>query len=138
MMTNVLLRLLPHADPASCGKSDTETVPLARHQEALTMGLMTDPNTQATLATFISRFHKPGSLLCYVAGVAYMLALAYPTLNAGTYFSENALLPGLVDREYSESSYNVDLQADEYKKVIANNDGIPVGYLETKFTELVS
>ncbi|XP_038046352.1 glycosylphosphatidylinositol anchor attachment 1 protein-like [Patiria miniata] len=100
------------------------------------MGLMTDPYTQAVLATFIGRFHKVGSLLCYVAGVAYMLALAYPTLNAGTYFSENALLPGLVDREYADSSYNVEQLAEEYKKVIDGGEGLPVAYMETKFTQL--
>ena len=32
----------------------------------------------------------------YVAGVIYLFALAYRGLNDGTYFSENALLPGLV------------------------------------------
>uniref|UniRef100_A0ABM0LWL3 Glycosylphosphatidylinositol anchor attachment 1 protein-like n=1 Tax=Saccoglossus kowalevskii TaxID=10224 RepID=A0ABM0LWL3_SACKO len=40
------------------------------------------------------------SVLCYVIGIVWMLALAYKPLNAGTYFSENALLPGLVEREF--------------------------------------
>ena len=100
------------------------------------MGLMTDPKTQATLSAFISRFYKIGSVLCYVAGIAYMLALAYPTLNAGTYFSENALLPGLVDREYSDASYNVDQRAEAYKKVIDSDDRMPVEYLKAMFTEI--
>ncbi|XP_022080896.1 glycosylphosphatidylinositol anchor attachment 1 protein-like isoform X1 [Acanthaster planci] len=100
------------------------------------MGLMTDPKTQAFLSNFISRFHKAGSLLCYLAGMAYMLALAYPPLNAGTYFSENALLPGLVDREYGDNSYNVEQLAEEYKRAVESIEGLPVRYMETKFTEL--
>ena len=35
-------------------------------------------------------------VLSYLAGVAYLFALAFRGLNDGTYFSENALLPGLV------------------------------------------
>ncbi|KAK6983574.1 glycosylphosphatidylinositol anchor attachment 1 protein, partial [Biomphalaria glabrata] len=37
--------------------------------------------------------------LLYVVGLIGFLAQAYQPLNAGTYFSENALLPGLVETE---------------------------------------
>ena len=58
------------------------------------MGLLTNPKTRAKLISIISRFCNPLCFLCYVVGVCWFFALAYRPLNAGTYFSENALLPG--------------------------------------------
>jgi glycosylphosphatidylinositol transamidase len=61
-----------------------------------TMGLINNPTTRRKLVSFISRFNSPLCLLCYVGGFVWFLALAYPPHIAKTYFSENALLPGLV------------------------------------------
>jgi hypothetical protein len=38
--------------------------------------------------------------LLYVAGVVYLAGIVWPAFNDRTYFSENALLPGLVDDEF--------------------------------------
>jgi glycosylphosphatidylinositol transamidase len=47
-------------------------------------------------------------LLCamlYVAGVGAALGIVWPALHGRTYFSENALLPGLVDNLFHDN-YN--------------------------------
>ena len=49
-----------------------------------------------SLLTYSTKYCNKLCLLSYVAGVVYFLALAYRGLNDATYFSENALLPGLV------------------------------------------
>ena len=41
-------------------------------------------------------------LLAYIGGLVWMLLLANDEYNAGTYVSENALLPGLVCRAREE------------------------------------
>lgn len=51
----------------------------------------------------ISLLRSWSNVLCgllYLAGVVYFGCLVYPAFNAKTYFSENALLPGLVDEEF--------------------------------------
>ena len=58
------------------------------------MGLLTNPQTREKLVGIIKRFENRLCVLCYLVGVGWFLALAYRPLNAGTYFSENALLPG--------------------------------------------
>ncbi|KAK3085911.1 hypothetical protein FSP39_010424 [Pinctada imbricata] len=72
------------------------------------MGLLSDPQKRKKIVDCIAKYNTKLCFLCYVAGVVWFLALAYKPLNAGTYFSENALLPGLVDGEfYSEIDMSV-------------------------------
>jgi len=47
------------------------------------------------ISQFISRHDLKMCLLCYVVGVVWFILLAHPELNGRTYFSENALLPGI-------------------------------------------
>ena len=58
------------------------------------MGLFTNPETRKKISTIIARYNNKLCFLCYLIGVGWFLALAHPPLNAHTYFSENALLPG--------------------------------------------
>jgi len=58
------------------------------------MGLFSDPKTRNKIAGLIARYNNKLCLLCYLAGFIWFLALAYVQVNARTYFSENALLPG--------------------------------------------
>ena len=58
------------------------------------MGVLTNPKTRQKFVNFISNHNAKLCVLCYIAGLAWFLALAYKPLNASTYFSENALLPG--------------------------------------------
>jgi len=58
------------------------------------MGLLTNPQARARISQLVSKYNNIISCLCYVAGVLGFLALAHKNVNAGNYFSENALLPG--------------------------------------------
>lgn len=59
------------------------------------MGLLSNPKSRQKLVTAVSKYNNILCVLCYVVGVTWFMALAYTPLNAKTYFSENALLPGI-------------------------------------------
>ncbi|XP_071483210.1 glycosylphosphatidylinositol anchor attachment 1 protein-like [Diadema antillarum] len=102
------------------------------------MGLLTDTRTQAFMSRVILAVHKPLEVVLYIAGVLALLALAFTPLNEKTYFSENALLPGLVDRKY-QSEQDVQNYAKELTRLAAVDGGrakMPVEWLREQFTEL--
>ncbi|XP_076469797.1 GPI-anchor transamidase component GPAA1-like [Babylonia areolata] len=84
------------------------------------MGLLTNTKQRQALMQGIVKYHQKLSVLFYIVGVVWFLALAHRPLNAGTYFSENALLPGLVESDLphgfpSLSSYMQLLKAEMNK-----------------------
>ncbi len=70
------------------------------------MGLLTDPNSKqrTMLAVLITKYYNPLAWLCYLGGLVFLLVLPHPLYNAKTYFSENALLPGLVTSHYNQEN----------------------------------
>ena len=58
------------------------------------MGILSDPEKRKKIVAAIAKYNNLICILCYVVGVGWFFALAYKPLNAGNYFSENALLPG--------------------------------------------
>ncbi|XP_072026721.1 glycosylphosphatidylinositol anchor attachment 1 protein-like [Amphiura filiformis] len=101
------------------------------------MGLLTDPKTQATVSRLISKYYAVVSIFFYIIGIIYMLSLAHYPLSAGTYFSENALLPALVEREY-HSETDTRTYANELREVARGTPkgAIPEQWLYSKFREL--
>jgi len=85
------------------------------------MGILTDPNSKGRnkLGSLLTKYYAPLSWLSYVAGLIFLLVLAHPLYNAKTYFSENALLPGLVTSSYNENraamKYHTDLVEENQK-----------------------
>ncbi len=70
------------------------------------MGLLTNPNSGGGgLGAQLRRWSAPGSWLCYVLGVAFLLGMVHPWYTHKTYFSENALLPGLVRGDFEEGEF---------------------------------
>lgn len=62
------------------------------------MGILTDSHQTPGKRKFRKYLIKFKSFLCtllYIAGIAYFCSLAHPSRNNATYFSENALLPGI-------------------------------------------
>ncbi|XP_061429398.1 LOW QUALITY PROTEIN: glycosylphosphatidylinositol anchor attachment 1 protein [Lethenteron reissneri] len=92
------------------------------------MGLLSDPVTRKKFVGLLLRNNTKLCALSYVAGVAWFLALAYEPLNARTYVSENALLPGLVDGHYSDGGDAIAI-ARELAAHKAERDGMPVEWL---------
>jgi len=66
------------------------------------MGLLSNPSAPPLNGPL----RKPQMLAIpfYVISILWMIALANRQLNSDTYFSENALLPGLVNCHYREES----------------------------------
>lgn len=101
------------------------------------MGLLTDPSAgQGKLTKAVVKYHTELSVILYVTGICWFLCLAYAPLNTSTYFSENALLPGLVKSEFKDDStakqYYNELE-DEMKKY---DDSIPYPWLLAKFQQI--
>ncbi|CAH0551800.1 unnamed protein product [Brassicogethes aeneus] len=101
------------------------------------MGLLTDPSAEQGKATkALLKYHTKLSLLLYLSGVVWFCVLAYPSMNASTYFSENALLPGLVKSEFREDKsaerFLHELE-DEMKKY---KDSVPYSWILAKFQQI--
>ncbi|XP_059141219.1 glycosylphosphatidylinositol anchor attachment 1 protein-like [Physella acuta] len=63
------------------------------------MGLLTSEKQRNRFIALLIKHNLKLCIVSYTAGLLWFLALAYQPLNAGTYFSENALLPGLVESD---------------------------------------
>ena len=68
------------------------------------MGLLTNPNAASGvgLVSLLQRYSSKLSWLCYLIGALSFFVFAHPEFSHKTYFSENALLPGLVKAEFNE------------------------------------
>ncbi len=68
------------------------------------MGLLTNPNPRAGsgLGALLRRRAGAAAWLCYALGAAFLVLMAHQQYSHQTYFSENALLPGLVRGEFDE------------------------------------
>ena len=82
------------------------------------------------------RHYQPLSWLCYILGLALLLLLPHPLYNNKTYFSENALLPGLVTSHYDQDraaqAYHSALQEENQKYP----GHAPFPWLEAQFRQL--
>lgn len=101
------------------------------------MGILTDPSAgQGKITKAIISYHPKLSILLYISGITWFCFLAYTPLNAGTYFSENALLPGLVKSEFRDDGsaklFYDELQ-DEMKKY---DNSIPYPWILAKFQQI--
>ncbi|XP_018578205.1 glycosylphosphatidylinositol anchor attachment 1 protein [Anoplophora glabripennis] len=101
------------------------------------MGLLTDPSSgQGKLVKLLLKHYSKICVLLCLGGILWFCALACPQMNANTYFSENALLPGLVKSQFYEekaASLFHDELIDEMKKY---EDSIPYPWLLAKFKQL--
>lgn len=101
------------------------------------MGLLTDPSSgQGKLVKLLLKHYSKICVLLCLGGIVWFCALACPQMNANTYFSENALLPGLVKSQFYEekaaSLFHEEL-IDEMKKY---DNSIPYPWLLAKFKQL--
>lgn len=67
------------------------------------MGVLTGSTGKA--ASWFSRLMEHGRSIAvglYVSGLLFLFVMPHPEFSHKTYFSENALLPGLVKGEFDE------------------------------------
>lgn len=66
------------------------------------MGLLSDPEYgSAQWVRVLRKIHGLLSVLFYIGAIGWFVMLGNKTFNNETYFSENALLPGLVTNEFN-------------------------------------
>ncbi|KAF2352581.1 GPI transamidase component Gaa1 [Trinorchestia longiramus] len=101
------------------------------------MGLLTDPGMEGGwLSNLLLAHEKTLSILLYLVGVVWFLSLAHNSMNHETYFSENALLPGLVHGEFMrEDRANRYLQ-ELNKETEKYSSTMPHAWLQAKMTQL--
>ncbi|XP_013418451.1 glycosylphosphatidylinositol anchor attachment 1 protein isoform X1 [Lingula anatina] len=100
------------------------------------MGLLTNPTSRATIVGSITRHNNKICFLCYVVGLSWFLALAYQELNAGTYFSENALLPGLVRSQFYGDSEAEGYYSQLKSELNKDKNVMPVKWIYNQFMDL--
>lgn len=105
------------------------------------MGLLTDPSTSPKNSKLVKILIGYNRFICavlYLAGVCLFCALAHRDLNNGTYFSENALLPGLVYSEiHKDSAIFAKSLLDELKREREEYSGaVPFPWLLAKMRQI--
>ncbi|XP_059094884.1 glycosylphosphatidylinositol anchor attachment 1 protein-like [Tigriopus californicus] len=103
------------------------------------MGLLTNPSSSSGGHPLVQilRQHAPWlSWLLYVLGVVSFLALAHPYYAHNTYFSENALLPGLVDPGFNDEK-TISRTLEAIKEEAQNYpNSVPFPWIEAQFRQL--
>ncbi|CAB3246579.1 unnamed protein product [Arctia plantaginis] len=104
------------------------------------MGLLSDPEYGSVKWVIVlKKVHKPLSLLLYIGALVWFIMLGNKEFNNETYFSENALLPGLVTNDFNgehsaKQFFNEFLQELEDKYEFS--DAMPVPWLVAKMSQL--
>ncbi|KAJ2940927.1 hypothetical protein O0L34_g10188 [Tuta absoluta] len=104
------------------------------------MGLLSDPEFGSVKwVRVLWKIQSPVSFLCFVGALVWFALLANREFNNKTYFSENALLPGLVTNDFNaerpaKQFYKDFLQELEDKYFDTNE--MPVPWLVAKMSQL--
>ncbi|XP_056247868.1 glycosylphosphatidylinositol anchor attachment 1 protein isoform X2 [Seriola aureovittata] len=64
------------------------------------MGLLSDPNRRRALISLLTRLNTPICVVCYMAGVAWFMGLAFEPFTLRTYMSENAMGSTMVEERF--------------------------------------
>ncbi|XP_043923348.1 glycosylphosphatidylinositol anchor attachment 1 protein [Protopterus annectens] len=92
------------------------------------MGLLSDPNRRQALSKLITRLNTPICFLCYIAGVAWFMGLAFQPFTLRTHISENAMGSTMVEEKFvfgdRAISYARDFAGQKKK-----SGGMPVDWL---------
>nr|XP_022912699.1 glycosylphosphatidylinositol anchor attachment 1 protein [Onthophagus taurus] len=101
------------------------------------MGLLTDPSAgQSAIVKLLTKIYPALCVMLYIGGVIYFGCLAHRKFNGGTYFSENALLPGLVKSEFHDDSFAVQYHRELLDEMETHQNSIPYSWLLAKFRQL--
>ncbi|XP_011614412.1 glycosylphosphatidylinositol anchor attachment 1 protein [Takifugu rubripes] len=92
------------------------------------MGLLSDPNRRRALISLLVRLNTPISVVCYFAGVAWFMGLAFEPFTLRTYMSENAMGSTMVEERFpaGERALASGKEFSAHKKKVG---GMPVDWL---------
>lgn len=101
------------------------------------MGLLTDPNAgQGKLIKLLITYYFKLCILMYIGSIVWFCLLAHSHVNISTYFSENALLPGLVKSEFNEGGIAKQFYNELSDEMKRHKDGIAYSWLLAKFRQI--
>uniref|UniRef100_A0A8C3AYD2 GPI-anchor transamidase component GPAA1 n=1 Tax=Cyclopterus lumpus TaxID=8103 RepID=A0A8C3AYD2_CYCLU len=92
------------------------------------MGLLSDPNRRRALISLLTRLNAPICVVCYMAGVAWFMGLAFEPFTLRTYMSENAMGSTMVEERFpaGERALGTGREFSAHKKKAG---GMPVDWL---------
>ncbi|CAB1326369.1 unnamed protein product [Coregonus sp. 'balchen'] len=92
------------------------------------MGLLSDPNRRRALTNLLTRLNAPICVMCYLAGVAWFMGLAFEPFTLRTYMSENAMGSTMVEERFpaGERALATGREFAAHKKKVG---GMPVDWL---------
>ncbi|KAG5679891.1 hypothetical protein PVAND_009428 [Polypedilum vanderplanki] len=107
------------------------------------MGILSNPSIGAheKKTKYITIINKYSNLFCfllYLIGFGWFCALSFPQFQSNTYFSENALLPGLVLSELKMDSVNLAktyLNELEHERT-SHKSNIPYPWMQAKMKQI--
>ncbi|CAG9805004.1 unnamed protein product [Chironomus riparius] len=107
------------------------------------MGLLSDPSLSASdkklkYINLISKYANGFCFLLYLVGFLWFCALSFPQLQSNTYFSENALLPGLVLSEIKMDTVNMarTLLTELEHERETHKSAIPYPWMQAKMKQI--
>lgn len=101
------------------------------------MGLLTDPSAgQGKLIKLLINYYSKLCFLMYVGALVWFCLLAHTSVSLSTYFSENALLPGLVKSEFNEGNTAKLYYNELLEEMKTYKDSIPYPWLLAKFRQI--
>nr|XP_020451262.1 glycosylphosphatidylinositol anchor attachment 1 protein isoform X3 [Monopterus albus] len=92
------------------------------------MGLLSDPNRRRALINLLTRLNAPICVVCYMAGVAWFMGLAFEPFTLRTYMSENAMGSTMVEEQFPAGERAL-VTGREFAAHKKKADGMPVDWL---------
>lgn len=92
------------------------------------MGLLSDPNRRRALTNLLTRLNAPICVVCYLAGVAWFMGLAFEPFTLRTYMSENAMGSTMVEERFPSGERAL-ATAREFSAHKKKTGGMPVDWL---------
>lgn len=101
------------------------------------MALLTSDNTSSgPLFTHVHKYGNWLSVLLYLAGIVTFAVFISEQWSEKTYFSDNALLPGLVNREFTLTSQSESLLLSLQQQVSKSAARLPHQRIADEFTQI--
>ncbi|XP_064466866.1 glycosylphosphatidylinositol anchor attachment 1 protein-like [Ornithodoros turicata] len=99
------------------------------------MGVLMNASRNSRLLAFVQKQSNKICFVSYLAGLVFFGVLAWDECNNKTYFSENALLPGLVHRNFHLGAV-ADHLLESLKEEAKDHMSLPMAWLQGQFFQL--